>query len=561
VLVISRLIRRARAHAEDDKGVALVAVVVVMLVGFIIASTIAASVLFTMQANSNNRSTTQSFIAAESGRDAAVASLTRAITPAGAFTCPGTTGSGTSPIYAYQIAATSSSTRPSAYTDAGVTPGCPGASSAFVVIRSTGTGPNGSTSTIDSVYSWLHVSHVAAGGTMAYFDGSFHTVGSGSAYNGDLVVRSGNFNCSNADTVNGDLWVVGGADGTVGGNVTLSSGCVVTGSIYAAGTVSSSSQPVTIGGDIVAKGGITLDGNQMTIGGNVQSGGTVALKSTGPTVGVIGTSGVPTTGNVIASAQIIVPPSTPATLPVPGWNIMGTLQTGAATPTFTPPLNSSQNGGSTSGTVYGMTNWIEIGATTTWGGNPTVIPCPSNPTAALSAATGSVILDYTGATCNQTNGKTNVTLTAGNVPHDAAILVRPGYQMNITINGALTGPSSPASQLFLVHQDANIADTAPTCGNGNQSDTLTITSGATTIAPHIMVYSPCGLAGTFGQSFSGQPYVAGTVTFSGTFTCTPMSWTPAPLPNMACRIRGTGGAGGGTTDVYSLGGLAFQLEQ
>ncbi len=66
--------RRGARHA-DDEGAVLVTVVVVMFVGFVIATVIAASVIFTFQANASNKSTTQAFIAAESGRDVVVSQI------------------------------------------------------------------------------------------------------------------------------------------------------------------------------------------------------------------------------------------------------------------------------------------------------------------------------------------------------------------------------------------------------------------------------------------------------------------------------------------------------
>ena len=62
MLVIARLGRR---RTPDEGGAVLVTVIVVMLVGFVIATVIAASVLFTIQSNVGNKDRTQAFIAAE----------------------------------------------------------------------------------------------------------------------------------------------------------------------------------------------------------------------------------------------------------------------------------------------------------------------------------------------------------------------------------------------------------------------------------------------------------------------------------------------------------------
>ena len=69
------VIDRLAAARADDSGAVLVTVVVVMLVGFIVATVIASSVLFTIRSNVGNIDRTQAFIAAESGRDTAVAAL------------------------------------------------------------------------------------------------------------------------------------------------------------------------------------------------------------------------------------------------------------------------------------------------------------------------------------------------------------------------------------------------------------------------------------------------------------------------------------------------------
>ena len=94
--------------AQDDDGAVLVTVVVVMLVGFVVATVIAASVLFTIRSNVSNTDRTQAFISAESGRDAALASLTGAINSSGDLICNAgmLSATGTEPTYAYKIRST-----------------------------------------------------------------------------------------------------------------------------------------------------------------------------------------------------------------------------------------------------------------------------------------------------------------------------------------------------------------------------------------------------------------------------------------------------------------------
>ena len=91
MLVVDRLFKRVKS-GED--GAVLITVVIVMLVGFIVASVVAASVLFTIRANATNKGLTQAFIAAESGRDVAVAAMAA---------CSTTHFTGTDPIYDARI--------------------------------------------------------------------------------------------------------------------------------------------------------------------------------------------------------------------------------------------------------------------------------------------------------------------------------------------------------------------------------------------------------------------------------------------------------------------------
>ena len=108
-----------------------------------------------------------------------------------------------------------------------------------------------------------------------------------------------------------------------------------------------------------------MDSNGVTIGslcvpadgascGQIASGGAVNLTNTGGIGTIVGT--VTGSTNPSISSNWKRPDLTTAVVGAVG-----------PTPTFTPPLNSSQNGGVVTGTVYGMTTWVELGAGTTWG--------------------------------------------------------------------------------------------------------------------------------------------------------------------------------------------------
>ena len=108
-----------RGVGKDD-GAAIVTVVIVMLVGFVIASVVAASVMSTIRANAGNSAQTQAFIAAESGRDEAVEYLSSVGTcSAGALDFEGT-----SPDYSATVYVTDSETPPTSKAGLG-SPACP----------------------------------------------------------------------------------------------------------------------------------------------------------------------------------------------------------------------------------------------------------------------------------------------------------------------------------------------------------------------------------------------------------------------------------------------------
>jgi hypothetical protein len=563
-----------RAHDEDDAGAALVIVVLLMLLGFVVASSIAAAVFLTTSSNITNRKMTQAFVAAESGRDAVVAALIAANTAnnctAGTMSAS-TVGQASGPYFSAKAQSIDGS-EPSDW-NPGIAPACPTKDTKFIVVQSTGYGTSstaGEKTTTLSVYPWQVTPHTSQSGTMAGTNGSFHGVGGGASSNtlqGDLVVRTSDYTCSGSSVIDGDLWVLGGSDGTNGGNVVLTGGCHITGNVFANGSVSTNganpSSPIVIGKSIMAGGAVAMSSNGEAIGGactasdgascgQVASGGSVTLTKTG-SAGTI-------KGSVTGKTMPVIDPL--------GWTHPdGSAIVGATgpTPTFVPPLNSSRVSASNPGpTVYDMTTWIEFGTGTAWQGTPAVAAtsvCPSNPNAVLSAATKPMILDYTGSGCAATSGNTTtITLTGGNVPQDAVFLVAPGKTMKVQINGNITGPSSPTSQIFFVHQSLNTGSVTTDCGRPSGDS---FTTGSVTVAPRIMVYTPCGLNGTWTGTLTGQFYVGGSMTYNGNFTCMPMAWnpTPSPLPNMACKILGSGGAAGNTTYTMSLGNMITQTEQ
>ncbi|MGL4255879.1 MAG: hypothetical protein ACRCSL_06050, partial [Microbacterium sp.] len=323
MLVIDRLLRHAR-RAPDDRGAVLITVVIVMLVGFIVASVVAGSVLFAIQSNAENRSETPAFVAAESGRDVAVAAIANG--------CTATTFSGTDPTYSSSVYVTAGN-QPATATDAGVSAGCPTSSTRYVVVRSTGTGADGSTATIDAVYPWQVTYSQQPGGVVTFFSGGF--MASVSHYTGDLVLRDGSFYCNNGNTLTGDLYVIQG-------DTDFSNDCTVNGDIWSNGAVSSSSQNVKVVGDITSNGYVSMTSNGgALIDGSINAKGNITLSDQGSSTASI-------TGNLTSRGSISVGSE---------WTAPGTKTPNSPTdPVFEPTLDW----------LKAATKWIDLD-NTGWG--------------------------------------------------------------------------------------------------------------------------------------------------------------------------------------------------
>ncbi|GAA2883362.1 polymer-forming cytoskeletal protein [Microbacterium esteraromaticum] len=522
-------------------------VVVVMLLGFLVASTIAASVVFTVQANTANRSSTQAFISAESGRDTAYALLTAGVSAdRKSFTCDTTSWNSTnaSPVqFQYSIYWTPSDVAPSSHEDSGLSQTCPPVSEklGYFVINSIGTDAQGARAEIDSIYRWEHAEKMYAGGVLAYFAGGVTSTVSN--YTGDLVVRSGDYTCANEGTINGDLYVTNGS-------VNLSRDCTVNGSIWAHENVNGASQLVKVTGEVRAAGNITFTSNGSVLGkapptpvgsGNLLAGGSIDLTNTGATDGRV-------YGNVSATGSINVGSK---------WVVSGSQTTAAPSPVFDPTLAF----------IKSVTSWIDLDETSSWNVAP-VSACTKTSAEIISllstGPTTPIALDYRG--CSSVS--TDITLTGPSsvaLNKDVVFLAPAGKRMNLTLNTGLTG----GKQLVFLHADANRAltdgETSPTCGNGSQKDTIDIASGANVSGAKIMIYTPCGLTGNVRASFTGQLYSndTGSVMFGNgaSYTCATMSW-PDAFKKLGCKVRGESDDAVIVTQMeYSLSDRTRQVER
>ena len=436
--------------------------------------------------------------------------------------------------------------QPTNYDDL-VSTACPTADTDYLVVRSTGTGPDGSSSVIDSVYRWSSSYSDVPGGVVTYFSGT--TTQGVSHYTGDLVLRTGNWSCNVDGVLDGDLYVLNGS-------VTLSNNCTINGDIYAKGPVTSNSSGWHVNqlvrGATISPGNITTDAyvtfaanTAESVAGAIHARGQVTLTAqAGKTATVGGTVTSMSTGTVD-----------------PGWTTGGPPVWGSTTPPpFVPTLDW----------LADASKWIDLDRTASWGTRTTPPNCnvleqhgvgaPRTCSRCLPPATTPLVLDFTG--CSKA---VKLDLSLRNASRGTwSSWSRRLESMTIKLGSGFTAPAS--HQLMFVHEDANrddvdaAGDPKPTCGIGGQDQFDT--TGAIDADIKVMIYTPCGLGGTVTASFEGQLYAEDTTHFhSGSnYTCRPMSWPPA-LPSLGCTIKGSGGVLEETEIVQELGSLVYQTER
>jgi len=490
MLVIRRALALRRRPEPDDRGAVLVTVLIVMLVGFIVVASIAASVVFTIGANQGNKGRTAAFVAAESGRDAAVAAVAQ-----GACAISGT---GADPAYSFRLKSTSGS-QPESFDDPALVSACPTIDSRFVAIESTGTGPDGATAVVTTVYTWQVFYPGQPGGTMAYFDGAF--TATQSQYKGDLVMRTGSYECNAQSTITGDLWLTNG-------DFTVSAKCVIDGSVYVRGNANlGNGADVSITGDVVAGGSISMTSNKAIVGGSLTANG-----------GITTTAGK-ASGDATAGGTAAITPGT----------VAGTVTSNAGTPAvFNPTLEK----------VFDMTRWLDVPVDrATWGSDVLWVDGPCNGADVMPRLNQlipppdvRVGIDYTACT-----GPVTIKLSGGQVKHDVLFLVPPTSTMSIVISGSLTSVLVPQPQLFFIHGDAVLGNDAPDCITGSSTDSLSLPS---ITQVRMMLYSPCGLGSVSHINFNGQFYS----NYDGNekwvhpdFTCQNMAWEP--ILGLGCSVK------------------------
>lgn len=527
---------------RDDTGAVLVTVVVVMLVGFVIATLIAASVLFTIRANAGNGDRTQAFIAAESGRDAAVSSVRSKIGEDGvdcATNPPPLTGSGTDPNFTYKIYTSSELARPGVGSAVWAS-SCPTATTRWLKVESTGWRVSGAKTTIDAVYPWFHGPATTPSGTVAFFEGGFKATKS--TYSGDLVIREGNYECNNGATgaINGDLWVLRGG-------LTITDDCTVTGSVYVRDTIDIKNKKFTVGLDVISTTGpINLTSSGTSIGGDVYAAGNIDTKNGNGKV------------NGSFRTHLAMKNHVPADWTKADGVTSVPVVTGEPTPVISPTLQQ----------VFDATTWIELTKDTTWSSAAQPIYAPPAGTVCttsqlqtvLGAAGTRAVIDMTGCPA----GGSGIPVTPGNVTltRDAVILVPATQKMDLQLTGTIARPTGTtlenSPQLFVVHLDPNGTDNRPP---GCSSSALDKFTAGGIMNVRVLIYSACGVGATMSLTMSGQLYMGsdGLHLNGGTFSCEPMGWKPT-LPTITCGVKGEGGIFDPTNTVTRLENLTFQTE-
>jgi len=331
---IVRLARLFRAARDNDRGVALATVLIVMFAGVILTMVVAGTVLYSYTFTSSTRAGVQAQASAEAGVAAARAGLLNG-------TCAANGGlyTGTDPAYSVQVY------KPSA--NGSWTPGCPDMSQNARIVA-TGTaatkGVNGDssrdTATVETILSSKGTgAAIVAGGPAIYAYDAAGFGGSGTLLSldgsiADVMLRKGDVNCD------------GGASGAVqlvikSGNFTGGGSCTVEGSIWVNGDVTLNGG-ATVNGSITGRN-VTVAANK--VGGNIWADETFTGKWSTPIGGWVSANTVNVAGSALAGDAWSR--STTSTFTVAGGSVQGSVYASGG---FTIS-NGSVKGGKVAGTA------------------------------------------------------------------------------------------------------------------------------------------------------------------------------------------------------------------
>lgn len=494
---------RPLPRRRDDEGVAIVTVVILVVVGFTVASVIAASTVFGVHQTTDDRSRLQALAAAEGGRDYALAQL---ISSACEPPSNGTSGqpgysstAGTEPAFTadvYFVQDADPIHDPAPDSTAGADPGCPApvtppavSQPGFVGVSSTGTAEDGTThKTVLAWYPWTN-QEVPDGIVGAVVEGEggsveadvqnqeiYNSAGSltGAPHNANVILRTtGGLKCTTAE-INGDVVVTQAVPTDLGGSATVGSplvlkNCTVHGNVYAYASIQLQNSTV-------------IDGSVVSLDGTISGSGTI--KGDAWAYGSI--TGVTVLGGSHADQG--------ATIAVPN------SMSGATTwKDYAFDSSAWSAGGWTHFAYLGSTRPAELPSTATQlvaGHNGCSFQSDSALQAAVNGLTGRWVIDTTG--CPNSTGvslkQANLSLKA-----DVTLVVN-----NFTLDSATVQSSdgTTSHEFNLIQSDSNLSDTVPDCPDPTVQHSATNFTMASPIRG--LLYSPCDI------DFGG-----GTTTWSG----------------------------------------------
>jgi hypothetical protein len=533
-MLLTSLIRGIRAARRDDRGVALAAVLGLMVTAMLLTALVAGSVITASGYSTSARAGVQSEASAEAGIAAARAGLlngTCAATGNGSFA----SATGSIPRYLATVWIPFGS---------GWTRGCPSTLTTQIRILSTGYAAapgvagnsSGNTANLEVILSpgvtptSLYPSGPAV---FAYSAGSFSNGGQLVSLDGstpNVLVKQGDVVCDNNFQATANLVVNGG-------NLAIDNSCTISGNAWASGRITFGNN-TNLGGNAIANG-ITMSGGSSVA--NVWSSSDLTLNGNLTIRGVAKAFSLSVTGANLQGGGYIYGPSSLGNSVSLGATVLTqsivqgsksnsklVVQNPISSPTFVsdrpaPPV---------------VPNWVDFGAraadytSTAWTGFQVVqlgtnCDAASVKTKIASLAGQPGVLD--GRTCVGTSDWGN-NIDMG-MTNDLAIIMP-----SISISGVKFTPPT-AKRLWLINPDT-VANQSPDCASG---EGMSITNNPTFTNVNVMVYTPCSASIVAGISIQGQMF-ANQVTLNNHAS---LAYAPIGLPgydlNYGSSTTQTGG--------------------
>ncbi len=264
---LGRLIRR---RTRGDDGIALPMVLIIFIVGFLLVSALVVSITGASNVTATSRSTVQATAAAEAG----IADVLGTIADPAASVCD-LTSAVTDPTGVVSYEAHVEFGTPGSFTPPTTwNTSCP-TTDTLVRITSIGT-TDGAKQKIERI----HEIHVTTPPPTEYTDIIFSSgawdFGSNTelkaldpARPSDVMISSGNFDCSNSGTIHGSVYVKSG-------NAKLDGACRITGNLEVSGNLVREGSAF-VEGSVVVGGTVSLKGGAPAIQGSLTHGGTLTL--------------------------------------------------------------------------------------------------------------------------------------------------------------------------------------------------------------------------------------------------------------------------------------------